>query len=723
MDVNTTSTTLQNSVNVCLSVIGEAPVNSITGNSLPTQVALAKQTIAEVGNDVQSKGWWFNTSGSDITLYSTDISDDYSTDIPEEARRYITIRAARVLQSRFIGNEELHKFSYNEELVSLATLQTAHVRNGGNSTNFNSFPSELKQLGIEEIMFLQGSAEEKLLTLRLSTELKQQAKIVAETGLTNAQSNLANAQATDVAADTTLKGVQANLVSTQALDVAKDTEVKTSQKTLLDKQASDVEADTTLKGVQANLVSTQATDVAKDTEVKEAQKTLLTKQASDVEADTTLKSVQSNLVSTQALDVAADTTLKGKQGSLIDAQTTTESSQQSVLGAQATNFGKDSDVKNAQKELLQQQKDQLEKQIALELTEEKSYSDAITGVASGTTYRDFGAELRMMGVQEPNFYQLPAYKKKEALKDASKLRVSSATETGTDATEISTVNNIRRMIGEAPITALNGDSMASEAVRLLRKTSTEMQGRGWWFNTEEDVTLREHTADNVIVVSGFEPITYGDLNDGQGNGIYINSGADSYTSVDGLSSIQKTNSNGYFQWSIRNSTSGWEYFGASSSQAGNLTSHPVLDTWSNNITMKKANVISVGSDMLSVEVEDYNARVMSFKDHVKGIANYLYNLDTKTIGSWTKDVEAKIIYERNIYDLPQKFKEYLEVRVAILLTEMYPRDNVDIQRLPRIERELEAYFKDRENDEGNYNIFDSYDASARIGINRNYSIV
>ena len=116
MDVNTTSTTLQNSVNVCLSVIGEAPVNSITGNSLPTQVALAKQTIAEVGNDVQSKGWWFNTSGSDITLYSTDISDDYSTDIPEEARRYITIRAARVLQSRFIGNEELHKFSYNEEL-------------------------------------------------------------------------------------------------------------------------------------------------------------------------------------------------------------------------------------------------------------------------------------------------------------------------------------------------------------------------------------------------------------------------------------------------------------------------------------------------------------------------------------------------------------------------------------------------------------------------------
>ncbi len=656
-------TTLQFSVNVCLSVIGESPVNSIKGDSLPTQVALAKQTIDEVSRDVQAKGWWFNTqSNSLIHVNSLEGHDDYlsgentgvtngSERFPEELRRYITIRAARVLQSRFIGNEELHKFSYNEELVSLATLQTAHVRNGGNSTNFNSFPSELKQLGIEEIMFLQGSAEEKLLTLRLSTEIKQQAKIAAETGLTNSQSNLANAQATDVAADTTLKGVQANLVSTQALDVAKDTEVKTSQKTLLDKQASDVEADTTLKGVQANLVSTQATDVAKDTEVKEAQKTLLTKQASDVEADTTLKSVQSNLVSTQALDVAADTTLKGKQGSLIDAQTTTESSQQSVLGAQATNlgadstlkgaqatnvgadstlkgaqatnFGKDSDVKNAQKELLQQQKDQLEKQIALELTEEKSYSDAITGVASGTTYRDFGAELRMMGVQEPNFYQLPAYKKKEALKDASKLRVSSATETGTDATEISTVNNIRRIIGEAPISALNGDAMASEAVRLLRKTSTEMQGRGWWFNTEVDV---EFTAD--------------------GSG--------------------------------RIATTG----------------------------------------MLTVELNDYDTRIKK----VSG-TKYLYDLKEKSHTSFSGTVKGKVIYERDLDDIPEKFKEYLEVRVAILLTEMYPRDNVDIQRLPRIERELEAYFKDRENDEGNYNIFDSYDASARIGINRNYSIV
>ena len=229
----------------------------------------------------------------------------------------------------------------------------------------------------------------------------------------------------------------------------------------------------------------------------------------------------------------------------------------------------------------------------------------------------------MMGVQEPTFYQLPAYKKKEALKDATKLRTSTATETGSDATEIATVNNIRRMIGEAPITSLNGDSMASEAVRLLRKTSTEMQGRGWWFNTEYDV---EFTAD--------------------GTG--------------------------------RIATTG----------------------------------------MLTVELNDYDTRIKNV-----GGTKYLYDYKTKSHTTFSGTTKGKVIYERSLDDIPQKFQEYLEVRVAILLTEMYPRDGVDIQRLPRIERELEAYFKDRENDEGNYSIFDNYNTASRIGINRNYDIV
>lgn len=607
LDVIGARTTLQDSVNVCLSVIGETPVNSITGSSLPTQVALAKQTLQEVNRDVQAKGWWFNTSSSDIYIYPIDrnleelaVTNNWSTAIPEEARRYITIRAARVLQSRFLSSEELHKFSYNEELVSLATLQTANVRSGGGNTSqstytFSAFPADLKNLGIEEVMFLQGSAEEKLLTLRLGTELKQQAKVAAET---------------------TLLADQEALVEKQVLtEVAQELKVD-AETALLTAQELKVDAETALTNDQEALVTQQALTEAQET-------TKRTREAELIDAQETLLQKQILTEAEQVAKVQEEVDLLQSQQLLVDAQELKTDAEKSLVDAQAA-LTADQEAKTvAEKDLLESQKTQVDTQTALELTEEKAYSDAITGIASGTTYRDFAAELRMMGVQEPTFYQLPAYKKKEALKDATKLRTSTATETGSDATEIATVNNIRRMIGEAPITALNGDSMASEAVRLLRKTSTEMQGRGWWFNTEYDV---EFTAD--------------------GTG--------------------------------RIATTG----------------------------------------MLTVELNDYDTRIKNV-----GGTKYLYDYKTKSHTTFSGTTKGKVIYERSLDDIPQKFQEYLEVRVAILLTEMYPRDGVDIQRLPRIERELEAYFKDRENDEGNYSIFDNYHTASRIGINRNYDIV
>ena len=607
-DVNGVTTTLTNSVNVCLNVIGEASVNSITGSSLPTQVALAKQTIEEVGRDVQSKGWWFNTSGTDITIYSTDVSDDFSSNIPEEARRYITIRSARVLQSRFIGNEDLHKFSYNEELVSLATLQQAHVRNGGNSTSFSAFPADLKNLGIEEVMFLQGSAEEKLLTLRLSTEIKTQAKITADTSLTNNQ---------------------ASLVSQQTQTEIKETAKREAEKELLVAQELKTDAETTLTNKQGLLVDAQElkTDAEKlqvdaQTALLTAQELKVDKETLDVQADTTLKGKQGLLIDAQELKTDAETTLTNKQGALVDAQELKTDAEKLLVDAQAA-LTADQEAKTvAEKELLESQKTQLDAQTAITVTEEKAFFDAVVANTQ-TTYQDRAAEFRMMGIQEKDFYALPAYKKKESISDANKLRTAMATETGTDATEIAIVNNIRRMIGERPITALNGDSMASEAVRMLRKTSTELQGRGWWFNTEVDV---EFTAD----------------------------------------------SNG------RLATAG----------------------------------------MLSVELNEYDTRIKN----VSG-TKYLYDLKEKSHTSFSGTYKGTVIYERDLDDIPQKFQEYLEVRVAILLTEMYPRDGIDIQRLPRIEKELETYFKDRQNEEGNYNIFDNFDTNARIGINRNYDII
>ena len=467
-DVNTTPTSLLDAINIALSCLGETPVEA--PNNPSTNVILAKQIIEEVSRDTQSKGWWFNTSGANISIYANSgilAYETFSSSIPEEARRYISIRAARVFQSRFVGSEELYKFSFQEEQVSLAVLTQAHVRNGGNSTSFTAFPAELKNMGIEEVMFLQQSAEEKLLSLRLKTELKTADKLAAE-------------------------------------------------KDLIDAQKSQVQTETVLKSQQA---LTELENTAK------------------VTAETSLIGEQEDLIEAQALDVAADTTLKTNQSAMLESQKT-----------------------------------QLDAQTAIEATAEKAFYD---GVVLGTqdTYRDFAAELRMMAVQEATFQSTPAYKKVEMLKDAAKLRLVTATETGTDAAELLEVNKVMRFIGESPVTALNSDSLASECVRLLRDTDTELQGRGWDFNI-------------------------------------------------------------------------------------------------------------------------------------------------------TKDTDNKdVITQKALGDTPQKYREYLSVRVAILLTELYPQSGVDIQRLPKMELELRAYFKDREFDNANYSVFDNYDTASRIGINRNYDLI
>ena len=64
-----------------------------------------------------------------------------------------------------------------------------------------------------------------------------------------------------------------------------------------------------------------------------------------------------------------------------------------------------------------------------------------------------------------------------------------------------------RLIGESPVSALNSNSLASECVRLLRDTDTELQGRGWLFNTEKDVEFSTNTMSN-----GFTTTTTINLN-------------------------------------------------------------------------------------------------------------------------------------------------------------------------------------------------------------------
>jgi hypothetical protein len=668
--VNSTHTTLEDAVNVCLSVLGEAPITAGTvGTSTLQNVKVSKEIIEEVSRDVQSKGWWFNTSGSTITIYPTDSTNDFHSSIPEEARRYITIRSARVMQTRFVTSEELHKFSYNEEQVSFAILTQAHVNQGGSSTSFTAFPTDLKNIGIEEFLFLASTAEEKLLTLRLNTELQTAEKLKAEKNLIDEQVNTQKVQQANISADITIKSKQGSLVDAQTategskkLDVEADTDLKGKQGDLLETQVdtekarqADISADISIKGKQGSLVDAQA-----DTEG--AKKI-------DVEADTTLKGKQGSLIDTQVdtektrqSDISADIALKGKQGSLVDAQVTDVGADTAIKGAEKLRIEEATDLlqqqflteeketlkreaeeslvraqtsktfveastqnrlSDAEVDLKDAQTTKLTEETSYIVTEEKNYNNnngvAISGLSGFKGYRDFRGELRMMGIQEQNFNALPAYKKKELLIDANSMRGARAT---SNTSNLDILNNILRYIGEDAVTNTLQSSLASEAHALMNKTNEELQARGWWFNTETDVVLN------------------------------ISNGMISYTST-----------------------------------------------------------------MLNIEVND----VPTTKQKI-GTSFVVRNLETKSYNDWSGEVKATIIYKRELDETPQKFQELVEVRTARLLTELYPQSGIDIQRLPRLEQELHTYFKDRQNDQGNYNIFNNFDTATRVGINRSYTL-
>ena len=180
MTTTTRSTELE-AVNTILSTIGEAPLNSLSG-SLPVDGTMAKNVLSEISREVQSSGWHFNThykstltrdtnnnipvatnvvrveldpnleSKGDYDLVqrdgklfnlakNTDVFDkDFENvtqvlllpfnEIPEQAKRYITIRSARVFHDRTLGANTLHKFSQDDEKQALSILRNAEMRTG-----------------------------------------------------------------------------------------------------------------------------------------------------------------------------------------------------------------------------------------------------------------------------------------------------------------------------------------------------------------------------------------------------------------------------------------------------------------------------------------------------------------------------------------------------------------------------------------------------------------
>ena len=169
-------TTQLAAVNTMLGYIGEAPVNSISNTAeLPVSAANAVTILNETSKEVQSEGWHFNTTkdfvltpvNDTITLPSSTLQVDHEgtedvdvvqrglslydrknrtttftkdikvtiveelvwESLPEQARRYITLKATRSLQSRLVGSPELEALILRDEFAAKANLERSEAAN------------------------------------------------------------------------------------------------------------------------------------------------------------------------------------------------------------------------------------------------------------------------------------------------------------------------------------------------------------------------------------------------------------------------------------------------------------------------------------------------------------------------------------------------------------------------------------------------------------------
>ena len=81
MATQITPTSELQAVNIMLSTIGEAPVNSITGTTT-VDVSTAKNILNETSMSIQSQGWNFNTH---VNYKSLSLDSDNKVPLPQTA--------------------------------------------------------------------------------------------------------------------------------------------------------------------------------------------------------------------------------------------------------------------------------------------------------------------------------------------------------------------------------------------------------------------------------------------------------------------------------------------------------------------------------------------------------------------------------------------------------------------------------------------------------------
>ena len=163
-------------VNMMLTTIGEQPIANINDKAGLQDASIAQDILHNTSRQVQSRGWIFNTdlqkilspdnatatggkikidtnvlridttakkrsSKTDIIeragylydrekntyLFTDDVTVDYVTflpfdSLPESARRYISVKSARIFHDRVVGSSELHAFFQQDELQAWSDL-------------------------------------------------------------------------------------------------------------------------------------------------------------------------------------------------------------------------------------------------------------------------------------------------------------------------------------------------------------------------------------------------------------------------------------------------------------------------------------------------------------------------------------------------------------------------------------------------------------------------
>lgn len=169
-----TPTTKLDAVNMMLASVGESPVNQIPDTGV-TEATIAQDILLEVNKEVQANGAWFNTEpevplspdqdgyinlpsnalevdASDRTIdvvmrgsklydranrtyiFTDTVKVDITyllpfEDLPQTARTYIAIRAARRYQKNFLGSDTLHALSQEDEAYAYAAFRRSKIKN------------------------------------------------------------------------------------------------------------------------------------------------------------------------------------------------------------------------------------------------------------------------------------------------------------------------------------------------------------------------------------------------------------------------------------------------------------------------------------------------------------------------------------------------------------------------------------------------------------------